>query len=170
MQLRQGIKINLSKNSGKAEEILILTPGGCGPFVNLYRQLIFSLLQEAIQRKFSRSKGITVVTDIGTVTIQGKGTFHPLKRNAYRLIFPGLRQHKVFYIGSHRIKMPGNFSRTNALMPLPGVLHIGVLRAIIALQLDMGRQHNILPVLAGIFQAFKIRNTILYSSCIMKLP
>jgi len=44
MQLGQGIEINIPENSGKAEEILILTPGGCRQLVNLNSQLIFSLL------------------------------------------------------------------------------------------------------------------------------
>ena len=63
-----------------------------------------------------------------------------------------------------------NLPWVNILVPFPWVLHIGILRCIIALHLDMSRHTDVIPVFAGIIFSLEAFYGISVIAGIMEFP
>ena len=74
----------------------------------------------------------------------------PWKENKKTFSFHLFRHCEIFHIACHRIEMLRNLPWVNILVSFPWILHIGILRCIVALHLDMGRHTDVIPVFAGI--------------------
>ncbi|CUP75497.1 Uncharacterised protein [Dorea longicatena] len=170
MNIRNCIKIYITVNTRKPEEILIFTPTACRPFEHLDCQFILPFFYIICQFKFRRCKGILTITRKHSIHPKCKSAFCSLKGNKESFSFHFFRHHKIIYIACNRIKMFRYFSGMNIFMPFPWILYICILRHIISFHLNMCRYIDFIPVSAGIFFRLESFNRTFVISCIMEFP
>ena len=170
MDLRDRIQINIPVDSGETEEILILTPAGSRPFVNLSSQLVFSRHQIRRQFKFRGCETVLTVAHILSVQPERQPAFCALEGDKYPFPLHALRKRKVFHIACNRIEPGRDFSRHDLFPAIPGILHIRILRNIIALHLNMGRNTDLIPGSAAVIHLLKAFHRTLIILCIRKFP
>ena len=170
MGIRNCIKIHISVNSGKTEEVLIFAPAAGGPFEYLCCQLVLSIFKIICQFKLRWGERILTVANKGSVQPQCKPALCSLERNKQSLSLHIFRHCKIFHIACNRIKSLRNLTRINFLMPFPWILDISILGCIISFHLDMCRYMNVLPVITAVILFLKSLNCTFVITRIMKLP
>jgi Fe-S cluster assembly ATP-binding protein len=124
-------------------------------FEDLHSQLVFTVYKKGGQFEVSRRKAVLTVSDIMSVHPQREGTFYTLKGEEQTLSGHRNGNMKIFYITGSRVEPLRNLSRTDFLMPVPGILIVDILGEVIPLQLYMCRNRNLFPAAAVIFRLFK---------------
>ena len=170
MNLRNRVQIHITVNTGETEEILILAPASARPFENLRSQFIFALFQIRGQFKLGRSKRILAVAKERSVQPYGNTALCSLEGNKKPFSFHLIRHFKIFHIGSRRIESLRNLTRFYFFSSFPRILHIGILRCVVSLHLDMRRHADIIPFCAVILRCLKSRNRALVVLCVVEFP
>ena len=170
MYLGNRIEINIPKDAGKAEKVLVLAPAAGAPLEYISCQFILSFLNIRCQIKFGRRKGIFAISNIASVAPKRKRTLHSLKGNKDRTVLPFFRHLKIFYIAGYRIKVFRNLPRRYFVPAIPRILNICILRGIISLHLNMSRDTDICPTLAIVVLCLKPLECSIIVGRIRKLP
>ena len=101
MDLWYSVQVNLTENSGKPEEILVLDPAGTAPLVHLHRKPVSPILHKLCELKFRRSEGILIVPNKRAVAPDIEGGLHPLKADKHAPAPQAFRQVKEPHIAPH---------------------------------------------------------------------
>ncbi len=168
--VRHRIQIDAPKDPRKPEEILILAPASARPLVHLHRQLVLASLQHVCQLKLRRREAVLAVADITAVAPERKSALDALKGDKHPLSLKLRRHCEIFHIARRRIEAHGHPAWSYSLMPVPRILHVGILRSVVPLELYVRRNPYILPASAVGIAFVKIFWRIVHVLCIPELP
>ena len=163
-------EIHAAEDAGETEHILILKPTAGCPFPHTHGQGVLPLVQRLGQIKVRGIEAALAVADIPAVEPEGKTALHPLEADINLPSAEMLRQGEGGHIVRHGVKDRGHLARRQFLQRVPRILDIDIGRSIPALQLDMCRNGNAVPIGAVIVRQPEALRRGRGPVCIVKTP
>ena len=166
--LRFRVEQDVAINSREAPEVLILEPARARIAEYHRRQLVLPRHEIRRQVKVCRRAAVFTVADEMTVEEECERRIHAAKGDIDAL--PILGHGKILHIAADGIIAHGNLARHDALMPVPRVRRIRVMRRSVPLHLDMRRHTDRLPIAAVIIRRLESLRDVLGVPRIGEMP
>ncbi len=164
-------KDNIAEETGEAEEVLVFQPGDAAPFEDLRGQAVLPIDECRRDIEFGGGEGIGRVPDIGAIQPEGDRAFCPA--NVDRDPFARgewLIESESGDVRRDRVELCRRLTGLDLLVAVPGVLGVDVLRAIVAVELDVSGNRDGVPSAHIKFGLFEARDSAVGARCIVELP
>ena len=137
VRARLCIEEHRAEDAGKAEEVLVLQPGGGGSLVHLDAQAVAGFVHKGGQVKVGRGEGILAVADELPVAPAVKRGLDALERDAHPPAAQRGREVELGHIAADGAILPGDPGRGQLLQGVPRVEGVDVLQLAVALRFDV---------------------------------
>ena len=140
------VQDDVAEQAREPEEVLVLDPRAGAPPDHLRHEDVLAVDQRVGEVELRRGEGVRPVAHVGAVQPDRDGALGTVEAHAQPLAGlervlegerPAVRRHGVVPLG--------HLPRLDLLVAVPGVLHVGVLRAVVAEQLQVGRHRHVVP-------------------------
>ena len=158
VRLGCGIEHDVPEQAGEAHEVLILDPAAGAPAIDAAGELVFPGHEEIRQLEVVRGERIGAEADVLPVEPDGDAALRALEGDEHAPALHGLRQREGLHIAGDRVELLGHIAHLECLAPVPGILHVGVLRHAVALHLDVRGHGDVRPAAAVVIRRFKAGN------------
>ena len=150
LDVLRGLRLEPHRAEQPAEppEILILQPAPAREPHDRNSELVLPRRELLRDIERCRRERILAVADVVPVQIDDERRLRPLECHAHALPLPALGQREIAHIGADGVLPHGDLPRRHALMPVPGIRHVRVLRAPVSLELPVRGHADRLPAAA----------------------
>ena len=140
------VQDDVPEQAREPEEVLVLDPRPGAPPDHLRHDDVLAVDHGVGEVELRRGERVRPVAHVGAVQPQGDGALRAVEADAQPLAGlervlegerPAVRRHGVVPLG--------HLPRLELLVPVPRVLHVGVLRAVVAEQLHVGGDRHVVP-------------------------
>ena len=146
MNLRNSVKVNIPEYSRKSPEILILQPACSTIAVYLHCKPVVLLSEIGCDVEFGWCKAVLAVAYELAVQPYIESCFYALKAYVCFLAEKFLICVEVFHVAAYRISLFRYLRRKKLFLAFPRILCVYVLRAVIALKLDVRRNRDLIKI------------------------
>ena len=151
--LRLGIEQNIAIDPREPPKILILKPARARIAEHHRRQLILARHKIRCQIEVRRCAAVLTVADEMPIEEECECRIHAAK--GYKNIFPVLRHGEILHIAADGVAARRNLPRRDALVSVPRIRRIRIMRYAVPLHLDVRRHMDRLPVVTVVVRRLK---------------
>ena len=151
--LRLCVEQNIPIDPREPPKILILKPACTRIAEDHRRQLVLARCEIRGQIEIRRCAAVLTVADEMSVEKERECRIHTAKGDEN--IFPVLRHGEILHIAADGIGAHGNLPRRDALVSVPRIRRIRIMRYTVSLHLDMRRHMDRLPVVTVVVRCLK---------------
>ncbi len=140
------VQDDVAEQSGEPVEVLVLDPRAGAEPEHLGGERVLAVDQGVGEVELRRRERVGAVADPGAVEPDGDRALGTVEGHAEPLaLSQRTLERERPHVARHRVESLRHLPGHHRLVPVPRVLHVGVLRTAVALQLDVARHGDVVP-------------------------